>query len=219
VSAADILFTPSVQRVLAATLAHPERAYTLQELLAVAASGRGNTQQQIERLLSAGVLVEAPRRGRHRSIKANVEYLLYPELCSILRKTFGVAEAFVFGSVAKGTDTQRSDIDLVVVGTAELLALSEALYATEQALGRTIHLSSYEPGEWRELLANDPVVRQIDQGPKLALLPDGRGLIKAAQPTGTISGFVGLLAGRSKKVATLEEINTAAAQGQSARLL
>jgi len=234
VSAADILFTPSVQRVLAATLAHPERAYTLKELLAVAASGRGNTQQQIERLLSAGVLVEAPRRGRHRSIKANVEYLLYPELCSILRKTFGVAdplrktlqpfagqieEAFVFGSVAKGTDTQRSDIDLVVVGTAELLALSEALYATEQALGRTIHLSSYEPGEWRELLANDPVVRQIAQGPKLALLPDGRGLIKAAQPTGTISGFVGLLAGRSKKVATLEEINTAAAQGQSARLL
>ena len=54
---------------------------------------------------------------------------------------------------------------------------------------------------------------------ELDLLPDGRGLIKAAQPTGTISGFVGLLAGRSKKVATLEEINTAAAQGQSARLL
>jgi hypothetical protein len=43
VSAADILFTPSVQRVLAATLAHPERAYTLQELLAVAASARSLT--------------------------------------------------------------------------------------------------------------------------------------------------------------------------------
>lgn len=189
VSAADILFTPSVQRVLAATLAHPERAYTLQELLAVAASGRGNTQQQIERLLSAGVLVEEPRRGRRRSIKANADYLLYPELCSILRKTFGVAdplkkvlqpfaqqieEAFVFGSVAKGTDTQRSDIDLVVVGTAELLALTEALYATEQALGRAIHLSLYEPEEWRELQVNDPVLRQIDQGPKLQLLPDAQ---------------------------------------------
>jgi uncharacterized protein len=189
VSAADILFTPSVQRVLAATLAHPERAYTLQELLAVAASGRGNTQQQIERLLSAGVLVEEPRRGRQRSIKANVDYLLYPELCSILRKTFGVAdplkrvlqpfakqieEAFVFGSVAKGTDTHRSDIDLVVVGNAELLALSEALYSTEQALGRAIHLSLYEPAEWRELRANDPVMRQIDQGPKLQLLPDAQ---------------------------------------------
>jgi len=41
---------------------------------------------------------------------------------------------------------------------------------------------------------------------ELDLLPDGRGLIKAAQPTGTISGFVGLLAGRTKKVATIEEI-------------
>jgi uncharacterized protein len=186
VSAADFLFTPSMQRVLAATLAHPERAYTLQALLAVADSGRGNTQQQIERLLSAGVLVEEPRRGRQRSIKANVDHLLYPELCSILRKTFGVAEplkkalqpfaqqieeAFVFGSIAKGTDTQRSDIDLVVVGTVALLALSEPLYTTEQALGRAIHLSLYEPEEWRDLLANDPVMRQIDQGPKLKLLP------------------------------------------------
>ena len=68
----------------------------------------------------------------------------------------------------------RSDIDLVVVGNAELLALSEALYSTEQALGRAIHLSLYEPAEWRELRANDPVMRQIDQGPKLQLLPDAQ---------------------------------------------
>lgn len=44
---------------------------------------------------------------------------------------------------------------------------------------------------------------------ELDLLPDGRGLIRAAQPAGTIDDFVGLLAGRSKKVATIEEINAA----------
>ncbi len=48
---------------------------------------------------------------------------------------------------------------------------------------------------------------------ELDLLPDGRGLLKAVRPTGTIDGFVGLLAGRTRKVATLEEINEAAAQG------
>jgi bifunctional DNA-binding transcriptional regulator/antitoxin component of YhaV-PrlF toxin-antitoxin module len=47
---------------------------------------------------------------------------------------------------------------------------------------------------------------------ELDLLPDGRGVIKAARPTGTIAGFVGLLAGRTKKVATIEEINEATAQ-------
>ncbi len=46
---------------------------------------------------------------------------------------------------------------------------------------------------------------------ELDLLPDGRGLIKAARPAGTIDGFVGLLAGRTKKVATIEEINDATA--------
>jgi bifunctional DNA-binding transcriptional regulator/antitoxin component of YhaV-PrlF toxin-antitoxin module len=46
---------------------------------------------------------------------------------------------------------------------------------------------------------------------ELDLLPDGRGLLKAARPTDTIEGFIGLLAGRSKKVATIEEINAAAA--------
>ena len=48
---------------------------------------------------------------------------------------------------------------------------------------------------------------------ELALLPDGRGLLKAARPSGTIEGFVGLLAGRTKKVATLKEIGDATAEG------
>jgi bifunctional DNA-binding transcriptional regulator/antitoxin component of YhaV-PrlF toxin-antitoxin module len=48
---------------------------------------------------------------------------------------------------------------------------------------------------------------------ELDLLPDGRGVLKAARPAGTIAGFVGLLAGRTQKVATIEEINEATAQG------
>ena len=48
---------------------------------------------------------------------------------------------------------------------------------------------------------------------ELDLLPDGRGLLKAARRSGTIKGFVGLLAGKTRKVATIEEINRATAQG------
>jgi len=48
---------------------------------------------------------------------------------------------------------------------------------------------------------------------ELDLLPGGRGLLKAARPGGRIDSFIGLLAGRTKKVATIEEINEAAAQG------
>jgi antitoxin PrlF len=50
---------------------------------------------------------------------------------------------------------------------------------------------------------------------ELDLLPDGRGLLKAAQATGKIDGVIGLLKGRSKKIATLEEIKEASAKGWS----
>lgn len=48
---------------------------------------------------------------------------------------------------------------------------------------------------------------------ELELLPGGQGMLKAARSAGKIDGFLGLLAGRTKKVATIEEINEASAKG------
>src|SRR5258708_39677162 len=59
----------------------------------------------------------------------------------------------------------------------------------------------------------------IKPGEKIALdlLPDGRGVIRAASPTGRIQDFFGVLAGTTKKVATIEEMNDAAARGWSGK--
>jgi len=53
---------------------------------------------------------------------------------------------------------------------------------------------------------------------ELELLPDGRGVIKAARPSGKIEDFFGVLAGQTKKVATIEEMNQAAADGWAGRV-
>jgi antitoxin PrlF len=55
----------------------------------------------------------------------------------------------------------------------------------------------------------------IGPGEKIEVdkLPDGRVTLKAARPAGTIDGFLGLLAGKTAKVATVEEIEDAAAAG------
>ncbi len=53
---------------------------------------------------------------------------------------------------------------------------------------------------------------------ELDLLPDGQGLLRAARPTGNIESFIGMLAGKTKKVATIEEINEAAAAGWAGRV-
>jgi antitoxin PrlF len=55
----------------------------------------------------------------------------------------------------------------------------------------------------------------VRPGEKVELdrLPNGRILLRAARPTGTIEEFLGLLAGKTKKIAALEEINEGAAAG------
>jgi antitoxin PrlF len=59
----------------------------------------------------------------------------------------------------------------------------------------------------------------VHPGEKIELdkLPDGRIALRAARPNGTIDDFVGLLARKTKKVATLNEIEEAAAAGWAGR--
>jgi bifunctional DNA-binding transcriptional regulator/antitoxin component of YhaV-PrlF toxin-antitoxin module len=45
--------------------------------------------------------------------------------------------------------------------------------------------------------------------------PDGAITLRAARPVGKIDSFVGLLARRTRKIATLDELNEAAAGGWS----
>lgn len=52
---------------------------------------------------------------------------------------------------------------------------------------------------------------------ELELLPNGRGVVRAARPSGAIDGFLGVLSGKTRKVATLDEINEAAATGWAGR--
>jgi bifunctional DNA-binding transcriptional regulator/antitoxin component of YhaV-PrlF toxin-antitoxin module len=57
----------------------------------------------------------------------------------------------------------------------------------------------------------------IQPGEKIELdkQPDGAVTLRAARPLGKIDSFLGLLAGKTRKVATLDEISEAAADGWS----
>jgi len=59
----------------------------------------------------------------------------------------------------------------------------------------------------------------VEPGQKIEVseLPGGRIEVKAARPAGTIDSFIGLLAGKTRKVATIEEMNEAAASGWAGR--
>jgi bifunctional DNA-binding transcriptional regulator/antitoxin component of YhaV-PrlF toxin-antitoxin module len=54
---------------------------------------------------------------------------------------------------------------------------------------------------------------QPGQKIEVDLLPEGRFQVRAARPKGSIDDFIGFLAGKTTKVATIEEINEAIARG------
>ena len=83
-----------------------------------------------------------------------------------------IKAAFVYGSVAKGTDTARSDIDLMVVG--DELSYSElyaALQDVESALGRKVSPTFLSPKDWRRKASEKgSFISKINASPKIFVL-------------------------------------------------
>ena len=89
--------------------------------------------------------------------------------------------AFIYGSVAKGTDTAASDIDVMVI--AEGLSYShlfEVLAKAEEVLGRKVNPTLYAAEDFSKKLRSDNhfLTRVIKQ-PKIMLIGDDNDL-----PTG-----------------------------------
>jgi predicted nucleotidyltransferase len=80
-----------------------------------------------------------------------------------------IKTAFVYGSVAKGIDTVRSDIDLMVIG--EDLAypdLYAGLQKAENALRRQVSPNFISPEDWRrKLTQKNPFITKISAQPKI----------------------------------------------------
>lgn len=185
-SIAESLFSGVQQRLLALFFGQPDRSFYNNELLRLTGTGKGALQRELERLQSAGV-VTATRIGNQAHYQANRAAPIFEEIRGIVIKTFGLADvlraaladlaerielAFIFGSVAKGTDTAASDIDVLVV--AEDLAyadLFERLGPAEATLGRKVNPTLYTPDEVarRQREDNHFITRVLEQ-PKIFLI-------------------------------------------------
>ena len=126
---AAALFSPVLQRVLGLLFGQPDRSFQSAELIRLAGSGTGAAHRVLTRLAAVG-LVTVTHSGNQKHYRANRSSPIFEELHGLIVKTVGVVEplrralevqaddvraAFVYGSVAKGTDKAGSDIDLMVV--------------------------------------------------------------------------------------------------------
>ena len=187
-SVADALFPKVRQRVLAVLFGMPGRSFYANEVIALAQSGTGAVQRELAALSEAGLLTVS-RQGNQKHYQANAAAPVFAELRGLVHKTMGLADvlrtalapltaqierAFVFGSVAKQTDTAQSDVDLLVVSDSlGYGGLFAALEAATRTLGRTINPTIYTPADFLARLQGDNAfVTRVMQQPKIWLLGD-----------------------------------------------
>lgn len=182
---ADALFTTTQQRVLGALYGQPQRSFTVSELISSTGAGSGAVQRELAKLVASGLLTMQPV-GNQKRYQANPAAPIHDELVGIVQKTVGLAEpllralellkgkitaAFVFGSIAKRSDTARSDIDLMVVsaklGYPDVLA---ALANVEERLGRKINPVIYSPAEFAKRKSDNAFVKRVLEQPKIWLI-------------------------------------------------
>ena len=151
---ADALFSGTRQRLIGLLFGQPSRSFYATELIGLAGIGSGAVQRELASLAQSG-LVTVRAVGNQKHYQANPESPIFEELRGIAEKTVGLAEplrealaplaaqihaAFVYGSIAKRTDTSASDVDLMLL--SDQVSYADVFATLEQAsirLGRKVN--------------------------------------------------------------------------------
>ena len=188
----DLLFPNQYRRkVLGLLLMRPEQQIHLRELARVIGAAPGTLKKELDALCEAGLL-RAERVGNQVRFCANTAHPVFPELQALIRKTIGLADAlrlslaplagridaaFVFGSMASGTESAGSDIDLMVVGDAGFAEIVDATYAAQATLGREINPKVMSASEWQAKRSErNAFLQDVLNKPRIMLIGDADAL-------------------------------------------
>ena len=164
----DALFSKSKQKVLTLLFGKPDQCFYTNEIVRWAKVGTGSVQRELERLVDAGLLLRT-KTGNQNHYQANSTAPIFNELVAIVKKTFGISQpitealqlldarltlVFIYGSVAKGSETASSDIDIMLVGhDLEYGEVVACLEPVEEMLNRPINPTLYAPKDFNQRLA------------------------------------------------------------------
>jgi uncharacterized protein len=142
-------------------------------------------RQELRRLTKLG-LVQARQDGNRTYYRANARHPLYPDIRNLVLKTCGLADvlrtalthhgvqvAFVFGSLARGTEQEHSDVDLMVLGTIGLRQVGRLLSGIADQLGREVNPHAMTPEEFIQRRDHrDHFITTVWAAPRLFVVGD-----------------------------------------------
>ena len=162
-------------RILLEFFAKPGTSAHVREMARRVKASAPTVGAELAELARFGVL-QAHTVGRSLVYSINERSPLLGELRALVQKTIGieglvakafeglpgVEAAYIFGSYAAGTDRAGSDVDLLVIGRPNRVALSEKLAPVERGIGRAVNVVTKTEAQVRERRrGGDPFWRQV----------------------------------------------------------
>ena len=141
-------------------------------------------QRDLAKFTAAGIFKKS-RSGNRTYFQASEECPVFPELRGLLIKTSGLVDvlhgelfslaskikvAVVYGSIASGTETSGSDIDLLVIGAVTMIELSPLLERATGKLRRQINPTLYTPDEFAQKARRSHFVQSVLDKPLLFVI-------------------------------------------------
>jgi predicted nucleotidyltransferase len=164
-------------------LTNPERRFYTREIAKITGEPLNAVRRELGYLGKAG-LVKSHKEGNLKYFEVVKEFPFYLELKKIIYCTIALGDylkdrlkdsksvelAFIYGSVARNEEMEKSDIDLFIVGEIEEGELHGLVSDIEKEIGREINytlMTSREFGERRD--RGEPFLKRIMGEKKLVL--------------------------------------------------
>ena len=163
--------------LLALLYLHPESEYSLTEAAAQIGASVRAVHHEVGRLVDAG-LVQERRQGNLRLVRAGdtrlsrpltellaLTYGPMPVLARELSSVAGIEEAYVFGAWARRFTGEPgpppADVDVLVIGTADLDDLDDAARRAEKTLLRPVNVTRVLPHRWADPAQDDGFLADV----------------------------------------------------------
>jgi uncharacterized protein len=175
---------------------HTDERFFVRQLTNILKEDSTNISRELARLEKMGVLT-LTTSGRQKYYQANSRSPVFNELHGLMIKTAGIADiirrnlkpsaeniklAFIFGSLAKKSETRASDIDLMIIGDADYDQVTDGLKQAQETLSREINSVIYPVIEFQEKLrTNQHFLKSVLEEEKIFIIGDNDELARLAK--------------------------------------
>jgi predicted nucleotidyltransferase len=178
------LFSSTRAELLGLFFNNPDDRFYLREIARHIGKDAAGIKRELDNLVKLGLLAKE-KRGVQKYYFANKNSPIFSEMKGLIFKTTGaqgamktslsrlkgVLVAFIYGSYAKGAEKEDSNVNLMVIGQANITELNDMVMGLEEKLKRDIDYLVFDEQEYRKRKElKDPFIRELLKGKKIFLV-------------------------------------------------